>query len=119
MREITGDFVIVNDYRGAASSVTTTNRKKRVLIVHEAMGGCGRNIIDIANGIDRNKFEVTVAYGTDRIDDYYRKAIPEMQKHATLIPIPELTRNISVGNDLKSWLRVRKLIKEIKPDILH
>lgn len=119
MREITGDFVIVNDYRGAASSVTTTNRKKRVLIVHEAMGGCGRNIIDIVNGIDRNKFEVTVAYGTDRIDDYYRKAIPEMQKHATLIPIPELTRNISVGNDLKSWLRVCKLIKEIKPDILH
>ena len=59
MREITGDFVIVNDYRGAASSVTTTNRKKRVLIVHEAMGGCGRNIIDIANGIDRNKFEPT------------------------------------------------------------
>lgn len=103
--------------RGVA--VTTANGKKRVLIVHEAMGGCGRNVIDIVNGIDRNKFEVTVAYGTDRIDDYYRKAIPEMQKHATLIPVPELTRDISVSNDLKAWLRVRKLIKEIRPDVLH
>lgn len=99
--------------------MTAANEKKRVLIVHEAMGGCGRNVVDIVNGINHSKFEVTVAYGTDRIDDYYRKAIPGMQKHATLVPIPELTRNISIGNDLKAWLHMRKLIKEVKPDILH
>lgn len=93
--------------------------KKRLLIVQEAMGGCGRNVVDIVNGIDHSKFDVTVAYGTNRIDDYYRNAIPEMEKHATLIPIPELVRDLSTGNDIKAWLHIRKLIKQIKPDILH
>lgn len=93
--------------------------KKKLLIVQEAMGGCGRNVVDIVNGIDHDRFDVTVAYGTDRLDDYYRKALPEMEKHATLIPIPELTRDISASNDIRAWLRVHELIKQIKPDILH
>lgn len=60
--------------------------KRKLLIIHEAMGGCGRNVIDIVNGVDSSKFEVTVVYGTSRIDDYYRKWIPTMNEHATLIP---------------------------------
>ena len=83
------------------------------------MGGCGRNVVDIVNGIDHAKFEVTVAYGTDRIDEYYRNAIPEMEKYATLIPVPELIRDISLRDDFKAWLRIRKLIRQFKPDILH
>lgn len=93
--------------------------KKKLLIVQEAMGGCGRNVVDIVNGIDHDRFDVTVAYGTGRLDDYYRKALPEMEKHATLIPIPELTRDISASNDIRAWLRIHELIKQIKPDILH
>ena len=42
-----------------------------------------------------------------------------MENHATLIPIPELIRDISAPNDIKAWLRVHALIKQIKPDILH
>ncbi|MGG7066824.1 glycosyltransferase [Bifidobacterium catenulatum subsp. catenulatum] len=93
--------------------------RKRLLIVQEAMGGCGRNVVDIVNGIDHSKFDVTVAYGTSRMDDYYRNAIPEMDQHATLIPVPELVRDLSMSNDVKAWLRIRGLIKKIKPDILH
>lgn len=105
---------------GRGDSVTAAARgKKRVLIVQEAMGGCGRNVVDIVNGIDHAKFEVTVAYGTDRIDEYYRNAIPEMEKYATLIPVPELIRDISLRDDFKAWLRIRKLIRQFKPDILH
>lgn len=96
-----------------------TEAKKKLLIVQEAMGGCGRNVVDIVTGIDHSRFDVTVAYGTGRLDDYYRKALPEMENHATLIPIPELIRDISAPNDIKAWLRVHALIKQIKPDILH
>ena len=74
--------------------------RKRLLIVQEAMGGCGRNVVDIVNGIDHSKFDVTVAYGTSRMDDYYRNAIPEMDQHATLIPVPELVRDLSMSNDV-------------------
>lgn len=35
--------------------------KRKLLIIHEAMGGCGRNVIDIVNGVDSSKFEVTKA----------------------------------------------------------
>lgn len=96
-----------------------TAAKKKLLIVQEAMGGCGRNVVDIVNGIDHNKFDITVAYGTSRIDDYYRKAIPEMKKHATLVPVPEMVRSISPQHDIKAWFQVRKLIRQIHPDILH
>ncbi|OQM56107.1 hypothetical protein [Bifidobacterium dentium] len=65
-----------------------TEAKKKLLIVQEAMGGCGRNVVDIVTGIDHSRFDVTVAYGTGRLDDYYRKALPEMENHATLIPSP-------------------------------
>lgn len=102
-----------------ANTITTTHDKQKVLIVQEAMGGCGRNVVDIVNGIDHSKFDVTVAYGTSRIDDYYRKLIPEMERHATLVPVPELIRNISAPNDIKAWLHIRRLIRKIHPDIIH
>ena len=93
--------------------------KRKLLIIHEAMGGCGRNVIDIVNGVDSSKFEVTVVYGTSRIDDYYRKWIPTMNEHATLIPAPYLTRSLNPHAALHAIRKLRSIIKQVEPDIVH
>lgn len=98
---------------------STVPHKRKLLIVHEAMGGCGRNVIDIVNGADQSKFDITVLYGTNRIDDYYRHSIPTMSEHATLIPAPYLSRSLNPFTAIHATRQVRAVIKRLKPDILH
>ena len=94
-------------------------RKKKLLIVQEAMGGCGRNVIDIVTGIDHDIFDITVLYGDSRIDDYYRNALPHMRKYANIIAIPSMERNLSMKKDVKALLDIYHQIKRIQPDIVH
>lgn len=93
--------------------------KKRLLIIQEAMGGCGRNVADIVRGIDLDRFEVTVIYGTSRMDDYYRSALPEMKDKATMIPCECLVRSIRPRQDLEAYRFIKSVIRDVRPDIVH
>lgn len=93
--------------------------KKRLLIIQEAMGGCGRNVADIVRGVDQERFEVTVVYGTSRVDDYYRSAMSEMKAKATMIPCDYLVRAISPKQELKAYQFIKSVIRNVRPDIIH
>lgn len=93
--------------------------KIRVLIIQEAMGGCGRHVVDLVNGLDPQRFEITVIYGTSRMDDYYRAALPEMSQHAHMIPCSDLVRDISPKHELRALRTVARVIREFKPDVVH
>ncbi|NEG89727.1 glycosyltransferase [Bifidobacterium aerophilum] len=93
--------------------------KIRVLIIQEAMGGCGRHVVDLVNGLDPLRFEITVIYGTSRMDDYYRAALPGMSQHAHMIPCSDLVRDISPKHELRALRTVARVIREFKPDVVH
>lgn len=94
-------------------------RKTRLLLIQEAMGGCGRHVSDLVLGLDPNQFDITVVYGTSRIDDYYRAKLPEMARRARLIPCPDLVREISPRHEIRAYRMMSRLIREINPDIVH
>ncbi|KFI96141.1 glycosyltransferase [Bifidobacterium stellenboschense] len=96
-----------------------TATKRRVLIIQEAMGGCGRHVVDLVEGLDPERFDVTVMYGTSRIDDYYRKALPAMAGHARLIPCDDLVRPISPAHELRALRAVMRVIREFRPEVVH
>lgn len=91
----------------------------RVLIIQEAMGGCGRHVVDLVNGLDPNRFELAVIYGTSRMDDYYRAALPAMARHARMIPCADLVREISPAHERRAMRMVMRVIREFRPDVVH
>ncbi|KFI49653.1 glycosyltransferase [Bifidobacterium biavatii] len=93
--------------------------RKKLLIIQEAMGGCGRNVADIVRGVDQSRFDVTVIYGTSRMDDYYRDAMPEMMAKATMIPCAHLVREISPKQEIKAYRFIKSVIRDLHPDIVH
>lgn len=93
--------------------------RKRLLLVQEAMGGCGRHVSDLVLGLDPEQYDITVIYGTSRIDEYYRSRLPEMMQHARLIPCADLVRQIDPRHDIRAYRTVSGVIREFKPDIVH
>lgn len=93
--------------------------KQRVLLIQEAMGGVGRHVVDLVNGLDPDRFDVTLVYGTSRLDDYYRAALPEMAHHARLIPCDDLVRPISPAHELRALMRIMRIMREVRPDVVH
>lgn len=93
--------------------------KTRLLLVQEAMGGCGRHVSDLVLGLNPEQYDITVIYGTSRIDEYYRSRLPEMAQHARLIPCADLVRQIDPQHDIQAYRTVSRVIREFKPDIVH
>lgn len=91
--------------------------KPRLLYVVEAMGGgIFTYIVDLANELV-NKFDMYIAYGI-------RKQTPEdyeeyFDKRVHLIKVNSFERSINPMKDMKAFLEVRHIAKEVKPDIIH
>ena len=83
------------------------------VITRSVMGGAQRHVLELAKGF-RDRHDVSVALGahgflTEQLD-------------AAGIPyhvLPELKRSIEPVSDVKATLALRRLMKEIRPDLVH
>lgn len=93
------------------------NEKKRILFVVEAMGGgVYTYMVDLANALS-NKYEVYIAYATrPQTPGDYEEAFAE---GIHLIEVKNFTRSINFLKDMKAFAEVRKIAKEVKPDVIH
>lgn len=77
-------------------------------------GGAQRYVFDLATSLPKEQFEVSVAFGQfGRLAEELRKA---------RIPIHEvqsLSRDISLGADIRGFLELLALFKKEHPDIVH
>lgn len=64
------------------------------------------------------EFETLLIGGSPLEDEAHSGFIPE-SLGIRYIEIPEMSRSVNPMNDLKAWLRIRKIIREFKPDIVH
>ncbi len=91
--------------------------KKKLLFIVEAMGGgVFTYIVDLANELV-NTYEVYIAYAIrpqTPLDykDYFDKKIH-------LIKVKNFTREINIIRDVKAFLEIREIVKDINPDIVH
>lgn len=91
--------------------------KKKILYIVEAMGGgVFTYIVDLANELV-NTYDMYIAYAVRKqtpsnYKDYFDKRIH-------LIEVKNFARAINATKDIAAFFEIRKIAKEIKPDIIH
>lgn len=91
--------------------------RKKILYIVEAMGGgVFTYIVDLANELV-NEYDMYIAYGV-------RKQTPEnykdyFDKRIHLIRVKSFVRELSITKDFVAFFEVKKIVCEVKPDVIH
>lgn len=91
--------------------------KQKILHIVEAMGGgVFTYIVELANGLS-DEYDVTIAFGI-------RKETPEnyqeyFNKNVNLVRVKSFSRSVNPLKDFKAYLELRKIVKKVKPNIVH
>ncbi len=86
-------------------------------ITRLSLGGAGKFIVQLAKGLKKNNFDVTVICGIEDKNCMLKK---ELHDHGIkLLFINTLKRDIDIVNDLKSLIAITKLLKNERFDIVH
>ena len=91
------------------------NKKKIIYCITKAnWGGAQRYVYDLATSLPKEKYDVTVLLGTDGT------LVQKLQIVGvkTLI-LGEMLRNVSLFKDFMSLVKLVKIFKKEKPDIIH
>lgn len=91
--------------------------KKKVLHIVESFGsGVFSFLVDLVNSTDE-EFDITIAYGRrtetlENFKDYFSDRV-------NFIEVKNFTRSIKLKKDVKAFFEVKKIIKELNPDVIH
>ncbi len=81
-------------------------------------GGSAENTFLTLKGLDKSRYEVSLITGPvenpsqDRRNQIEESGVNDIQ-------VPQLRRNINLFYDLRALLKIRRLLKKEKPDIVH
>ncbi|PIR70341.1 MAG: hypothetical protein COU46_01880 [Candidatus Niyogibacteria bacterium CG10_big_fil_rev_8_21_14_0_10_42_19] len=89
--------------------------KKKILfiITKSKWGGAQRYVYDIVTNLDKNEFEASVALG------YGGALADELRKSGVKTHLIKTTRNVALVEDIKTFVKLLKIISEERPDIVH
>jgi glycosyltransferase involved in cell wall biosynthesis len=91
----------------------------RVLLVLEAtIGGTRRHLRDLALALRKRGLDVHIAYSARRDPDFARD-LALFQSHGIGLSEISMRRAFSPLRDLTAAIRLRQLIRALKPDIVH
>ena len=97
----------------------TAQKKHIVLISEVTSGGTRKHILDLINGIDKNKFELTFIYSLKRADETFLNSLKDLNNSGIkLIEVP-MIREINLISDFYCFLKLVFLLKKIKPNLIH
>jgi hypothetical protein len=81
------------------------------VIARMNVGGTARYVGELIKGIPGMKLATGYVQGNELED--------KIMNEIDFIRVKHLGRRISPLNDLKSWFELRKIVRELKPDIIH
>jgi len=87
------------------------------IITRLNIGGAALHIILLSIGRNKSDFECTILKGVEGKDEGSMTALAE-SRGLKLILVPEMTRELSLVNDIKAVYKIYKIIKREKPDIV-
>ncbi len=79
------------------------------------LGGAQRVVLHTAQALDRNNFEVALAWGPGDLLDDEAAAIPKLE----LIPVPNLVRPVAPISDLRALISLRAAVRSFRPHVVH
>lgn len=95
-------------------------KKKRLLLISQSgKGGLRTHLCDLLLNLDYEIFDVWIAYNDDEVDDIFRQTIEQLSGKVTPVLINSFVRELNFNQDIRAYLKLSKLIKQIKPDIVH
>ena len=77
-------------------------------------GGVQSHILDLVRGLDKARYEISVAYGIDGEigDDLIKSGV-------RVIKVEGLKKKIAPISDVTAFINLIGLIRKLKPDIVH
>ena len=93
--------------------------KKLLLISQSARGGLRKHLCELLIHLNKQEFEIWIAYNDDFVDDDFKATISDLSDRIHPVIIKELVREISPKQDWLAYKKLSRLIKEIQPDIVH
>ena len=94
-------------------------KTKLVIISETLMDGVGKHIADLMLNLDKTKYEIHVIHSTKRTDVNFIKAKESLKGQVDFYEIDDFVRKINITKDIKSYFKIKKMIKQIKPGIVH
>lgn len=95
-------------------------KKTKILLIVEAMlGGIRQHVVDIAMELDKEKYEVYLAYSDNRADERFFQDLKLLKESVRLIRCEHLQRELSLSEDMAAIRELSKIVKSIRPDIVH
>jgi glycosyltransferase involved in cell wall biosynthesis len=89
--------------------------KVLLVITRLELGGAQRVVLHTAGHLDRESFEVALAWGPgDRLDPE-AAAIDDLQRY----PVPPLVRPVAPLSDLHAARELRRIMRSFRPDVVH
>lgn len=105
-----------NDQRFDLVFKNSFSRPKLLYVVEAMGGGVFTYIVELANSLV-NDFDIYIAYGLrDQTPDDYRDYF---DSRVNLVFIKNFTRSINMHKDIHAFFELKKLARQIKPDIVH
>lgn len=89
-------------------------KKILYIITQSEIGGAQRYLINLAQHLDKKRYELHVA-AQETPGEIFEFFAP----HAKIHPLHHLQRKIHFAKDKKALTEIRNLIREIQPDIIH
>ncbi|MBI2050367.1 MAG: glycosyltransferase family 4 protein [Parcubacteria group bacterium] len=93
------------------------------IVTQQEFGGAQRYIFDLATNLDKSQYDVHIAAGEEKEgfpasngDKFFDRA---RGQNLTVHSLKHLVRPISLINDFLAYFELKKLISELKPDIVH
>lgn len=94
-------------------------RRIRVTQVLEAtVGGTGKHLRYLATRLDPGRFEVSVICSLQR-DPAYGQVLQQMRDAGVRVEIVPMVREVSPLADWRAYWEIRRLVRRLKPDIVH
>ncbi|MDZ4221795.1 MAG: glycosyltransferase, partial [Patescibacteria group bacterium] len=85
------------------------------IITQQEFGGAQRNIFDLATNLDKSQYDVHIAAGGLDGPLFERARSQNLAVHG----LKHLKRSISPLSDFLAYFELKKLIIDVKPDIVH
>lgn len=92
------------------------------IITQGEHGGGQKHVLDLAVGMKERGNDIYVAVGKKENENdnwLHEELLKNNFQNDNLLEIKNLQREIKIIKDVKSLFEIRKLIKQIKPDIVH
>ncbi|OZG57222.1 glycosyl transferase family 1 [Bifidobacterium tissieri] len=93
-------------------------KQKLMFIVETVGGGVRTHVLQLLNGLDPEQYDITLVYG-ERYDHVFEQQKDELAKKVRLILMPSMQRTVSPKPLIASIRELRRVIRDIRPDIVH